>query len=157
MKNTAQPAPREADRRPYAERQHPYMWADYTELPPASLSFDMCDTRIIAPYCVTLRFFAQGHYLHPGRRDHGDALSGRHILPDDVLIFDRDRTTPEDDAIMLVKDGGDWVPRVCKILADGFVEFHAAAPAYPILSGEREIVGTLAAVVRATDGKAVQP
>jgi hypothetical protein len=152
MDTTAQ-TPRPQDKRPAAERLHPLMWEDYAALPLESLTFDTIDTRIMAPYCVAIRFFSQGHYLHAGRQDHGDSLAGRNILAGDLLIFDRDRTTPTDDAIMLVEDRHPaYVARVCRLLAPGFAEFHAAAPGYPILNGARRIVGTLAAVVRCTDG-----
>jgi hypothetical protein len=144
---------READRRPWEERKHPYMWADYDELPTDSLTFDQTMVRLVAPYAVCVTFFSTTRKLADNRFETDSSLTGRGILPGDLLIFDCSRTTPEDDAIMLVRDGRERVSRICKVLADGFVEFHAAAAGYPILNGEREIVGTLAAVVRATDGK----
>ncbi len=144
------------DRRPAAERQHPYMWADYEELPVASLALDHSTTRVVAPYALCVTFFSAARQLGDNRGATDASLTGRGILPGDLLIFDYARTTPEDDAIMLVQDGRAWVPRVCKVLAEGWVEYHAAATGYPILSGERKVYGTLAAVVRATDGK-VQP
>jgi len=144
---------READRRPWDERQHPYMWADYEELPVESLTFDTITTRIIAPYALCVTFFATTRELGDNRHETDASLTGRGIYPGDLLIFDRSRVTPEDDAIMLVQDGRAWVPRVCKVLAEGWVEFHAAATGYPILNGERKVYGTLAAVVRCTDGK----
>lgn len=146
---------READHRPYAERQHPYMWADYEQLPTASLTFDQTMTRIVAPYALCVTFFATTRELLDNRHETDASLTGRGIHPGDLLIFDRSRTSPDDDAIMLVRDGRTWVPRVCKVLGAGFVEFHAAAAGYPILSGERSIYGTLAAVLRCTDGKGV--
>ncbi len=140
-----------------ADRPYPLMWEghDYEPLPLESLTMDMCDIRIIAPYCVAIRFFSTTDQLLVGRDNHGASLAGRHILPDDQLIYDGRRTAPEDGAIQWVQDSGEWVPRVCHILADGAVEFHAAAEGYPILTGERRIYGTLAAVVRATDGREV--
>lgn len=140
-----------------AERPYPLMWEghDYAELPLESLTLDSCMTRIIAPYCVTLAFFSTTRELLVGRGDPGDSLAGRSILPGDALLFDHSRTTPLDGAIMLVEDGREFVARVCHILADGAVEFHAAAEGFPILSGECRIYGTLAAVVRATDGREV--
>lgn len=126
---------------------------DYSTLPLASLTIDHATVRLDEPYFVGVAFFANGHYLNTNRREQGDALIGRNIVPDDLLIFDYDRTTPEDGVIMLVEDGREFVARVCRVLGAGFVEFHAAAPGYPILSGERKIYGTLAAVIRTTDGR----
>lgn len=144
-----------------AERPYPLMWDghDYAELPLASLTFDRCMTRIIAPYCVTLAFFSTTREVLVGRGDPGDSLAGRSILPGDALLFDHSRTTPQDDAIMLVEDGREFVARVCHVLTDGSVEYHAdtAAEGYPILTGERRVWGTLAAVVRATDGRLPVP
>lgn len=138
-----------------ADRPYPLMWdgRDYAVLPLASLTLDTVDVRIGPPYCVGVRFFSTAHELLVGRRDHGDCLVGRHILGDDVLIYDAGRTTPEDGAIMLVEDGQTWRPRVCRVLAAGVVEFHAAVAGYPILTGARRISGTLAAVIRVADGQ----
>jgi len=142
-----------------AERPYPLMWEghNYAELPLESLTLDSCMTRMIAPYCVTLAFFSTTRELLVGRGDPGDSLAGRSILPADALLFDHSRTTPQDDAIMLVEDGREFVARVCRVLADGTVEFRAAAEGYPILTGARRIYGTLAAVVRATDGRLPVP
>lgn len=69
-----------------------------------------------------------------------DSLRGRHITEGDVLIYDQARTAPEDDAIQLVAENTDaalprTVARVCR-LVDGYPEYHATVPGYPILSGE---------------------
>jgi len=72
-----------------------------------------------------------------------DSLSGRQIAVGDVLIYDQARTD----------EARPWiVARVCR-LVDGWPEYHATVPGYPILNGERKVYGTLAAVVRCTDGK----
>jgi hypothetical protein len=126
---------------------------DDTTLPLASLTFERVSIRIDPPYYLAVVLKSSGHYLNTHSRLTDDSLGGRHILPGDLLIFDYDRTTPEDGVIMLVQDGAEYVARVCRVLADGRVEFHPAAPGYPILNGERRISGTLAAVVRATDGR----
>ncbi len=151
--STPERSTREADRRPWEERKHPYMWADYEQLPTASLTFDQTMTRLVAPYALCVTFFATTRELVDNRHETDASLTGRGIHPGDLLIFDRSRTTPDDGAIMLVQDGREWVSRVCKVLAAGWVEFHAAAAGYPVLSGERQIYGTLAAVLRCTDGK----
>ncbi len=139
------------------DRPYPLLWEghDYAALPLESLTFDSGMTCLIAPYCVTLAFFSTTREVLVGRGDPGDSLAGRSIRPGDALLFDHSRTAPQDDAIMLVEDGREFVARVCRVLADGTVEFRAAAEGYPILTGERRVWGTLAAVVRATDGREV--
>ncbi len=144
------------DTRPWEERQHPLMWADYAEIPLQSLTLDNATIGLEAPYAVALRFFSTGHPLGTWLMVE-DSLSGRQIREGDVLIYDQARTAPEDDAIQLVAERTDeaqpWiVARVCR-LVDGWPEYHATVPGYPILNGERKVYGTLAAVVRATDGK----
>lgn len=52
-----QPTP---DMRPYEERQHPLMWADYAEIPVDSLTLDTATIGFEAPYAVALRFFSTG-------------------------------------------------------------------------------------------------
>jgi len=140
-----------------ADRPYPLMWEghDYEPLPLESLTFDSCMTRLIAPYCVTVSFFSITDRLLVGRGEQDDSLTGRSIIAHDLLIFDEQKTAPLDGAIVLVQDGREFVARVCHILADGAVEFHAAAEGYPILTGARKIYGTLAVVVRATDGREV--
>jgi len=49
------------------------------------------------------------------------------------------------------------LPRICRVLDGGAVEFHAAAESYPILNGARRIVGTVAVVVRCTEGQEASP
>ncbi len=159
MTNAGTPERRPRDMRPYEERKHPLMWADYEAIPVQSLTLDTATIGLEAPYAVALRFFSTGHPLSTWLVVE-DSLSGRHIREGDVLIYDQARTAPEDDAIQLVAENTDgatpWiVARVCRVLADGWVEFHATVPGYPILHGERKIYGTLAAVVRCTDGKGV--
>jgi hypothetical protein len=151
--DTPERTTRPHDIRPRAARQHPYMWADYEELPTDSLTFDQTMTRLVAPYALCVTFFTTTRELLDNRHETDASLTGRGIYPGDLLIFDKSRTTPDDDAIMLVGDGRGWVARVCKVLAPGFAEFHAAAEGYPVLNGERRIWGTLAAVLRCTDGK----
>ncbi len=138
-------------------RPYPLMWdgIDYEPLPLESLSIDSSMVRLMAPYCVTISFFSTTQHLNDNRGETDGGLIGRNILPQDILIFDQTRTTPLDGAIMQVQDGRGWIARVCHILADGAVEFHAAAEGFPILTGARKIYGTLAAVVRATDGREV--
>ncbi len=133
------------------------MWdgTAYETLPLESLTLDSCDTRMIAPYCVAVRFFATTDRLLAGRGEQGDSLTGRSILPGDLLIYDESRTTPEDGVIMLIRHGKEVAARVCVVLADGTVEFHAAAEGYPIFTGACRVYGTLAAVVRATEGREV--
>jgi len=142
------------------EAQHPYplMWEGgdrYRTLPTESLTLDMIDTAFIAPYCVIVRFFATSDRLLVPRDTADAGLTGRGILPGDLLIFDAVRAAPQNGAVVLVQDGAGWVARVCAVLADGTVEYHAdtAAEGYPILTGERRVSGTLAAVIRATDGR----
>jgi len=147
----ATPAPQRGDHRraaplikhanAAADRPYPLLWDghDYAALPLTSLTLDSGMTRLIAPYCVTLAFFSTTRGLLVGRGDPGDSLTGRSIRPGDALLFDHSRTTPRDDAIVLVEDGREFVARVCHVLADGAVEFHATAADYPILTGERRI------------------
>jgi len=154
--DTPESTRRTRDMRPWAERKHPLMWADYEEIPVESLTLDNVMIGVEAPYAVALRFFSTGHPLSTWLMVE-DSLSGRHIREGDALIYDRARTAPEDDAIQLVAENTDgatpWiVARVCR-LTDGCPEYHATVPGYPILNGARKIYGTLAAVVRATDGK----
>jgi len=144
------------DTRPWAERKHPLMWADYEEIPVRSLTLDTATIALEAPYAVALRFFSTGHPLSTWLMVE-DSLSGRHIREGDVLIYDQARTAPEDDAIQLVAARTDEarpgiVARVCR-LTEGEAEYHATVPGYPILNGARQVYGTLAAVVRCTDGK----
>ncbi len=146
------------DIRPWAERQHPLMWGDYEEIPIDSLTLDNATISLEAPYAVALGFFSTGHPLGTWLMVE-ESLSGRHIREGDVLIYDRERTAPEDDAIQLVAERTDEaqpriVARVCR-LTEGGAEYHATVPGYPILNGERQVYGTLAAVVRATDGREV--
>lgn len=143
------------DIRPWEERQHPRMWADYDEIPVRSLTLDHATIGLEAPYAVALGFFSTGHPLGTWLMVE-ESLSGRHIREGDVLIYDQERTAPEDDAIQLVAENTDgatpWiVARVCRLI-DGRPEYHATVPGYPLLNGERKIYGTLAAVVRCTDG-----
>ena len=143
------------DTRAWEERKHPLMWADYEAIPVDSLTLDNAMVSLEAPYAVPLRFFSTGHPLGTWLMVE-DSLNGRHIREGDVLIYDRERTAPEDDAIQLVAERTDeaepWiVARVCR-LTEGEAEYHATVPGYPILGGERKIYGTLAAVVRCTDG-----
>lgn len=145
------------DTRPAEERQHPLMWTDYADIPLQSLTLDNATISLEAPYAVALRFFSTGHPLGTWLMVE-DSLSGRQIRAGDVLIYDQARTAPEDDAIQLVAERTDeaqpWiVARVCRLVA-GYPEYHATVPGYPILNGERKVYGTLAAVVRCTDGKA---
>jgi len=142
--------------RPWEERQHPLMWADYAAIPLRSLTLDHATIGLEAPYAVALSFFSTGHPLGTWLMVE-ESLSGRQIREGDVLIYDQERTAPEDDAIQLVAENTDgatpWiVARVCRLVA-GFPEYHATVPGYPILNGERKVYGTLAAVVRCTDGK----
>ncbi len=155
--STPESTRRAPDTRPWAERKHPLMWADYDEIPMRSLTLDTATIGLEAPYAVALRFFSTGHPLSTWLVVE-DSLSGRHIREGDVLIYDQARTTPEDDAIQLVAENTDGatpriVARVCR-LVDGCPEYHATVPGYPILNGARKVYGTLAAVVRCTDGKA---
>lgn len=154
--DTTERNPRLKDNRPRAERKHPLMWADYDEIPVDSLTLDHATISLEAPYAVAVTFFSTGHRLNTWLMAD-DSLAGRGILDLDTLIYDRERTAPEDDAIQLVAERADEaqpriVARVCRLVA-GFPEYPAAAPGYPILNGERKVYGTLAAVVRATDGK----
>ena len=139
-------------------RPYPLMWdsTDYEPLPLESLTIDSSMVRLMAQYCVTISLFSTTQHLNDNRGETDGALVGRGILPGDILIFDRSRTAPLDGAVMLIQEGKEWMARVCHILADGAVEFHAAAEGFPILTGERRIYGTLAAVVRATDGREVR-
>lgn len=136
------------------DRRHPLLMRDHPEACAASLTLDNIRVSLVAPYYAAVAFFSTTQRLNSLSDHQDDGLIGRHILPGDLLLFDMGRTTPEDGAVMWVEDTHPaYVARVCRVLPDGRVEFHAAAPGFPVLAGERRIVGTLAAVVRATDGK----
>ncbi len=136
------------------DRRHPLLMHDHPEATAASLSLDNIRVSLAAPYHAAVTFFSTTDRLNTMRDLADDGLIGRGILPGDLLLFDCGRTAPEDGAIMWVEAAHPaYVARVCRVLADGRAEFRAAAPGFAVLSGERRIVGTLAAVVRATDGR----
>jgi len=126
----------------------------YEPLPLESLTIDSCVASLAAPYCLSILFFTTTvRFIE--RQQADDSLAGRAIRAEDVLIFDHTRTAPLDGAVQLLADGDGYRARICVVLADGTVEFHAAAAGFPILTGARRIYGTLAAGVRATDGREV--
>jgi len=121
-----------------------------------SLSIDSIIMRLDPPHIAQLIFYSGGHRLNEWTVAD-DSLAARGILAGDCVLYDTARKQPEDGAIMLIDERIDtqtpWpVLRVCRLTGAG-VEYHAAAEGYPILDGERKVYGTLAAVVRATDGK----
>lgn len=123
-----------------------------------SLSIDSIIMRLDPPHVAQLIFYSSGHRLNEYSVTD-DSLAGRGILAGDAILYDLARKRPEDGAIMLVDERIDpataWpVLRVCRVV-NGSPEYHAAVAGYPILNGERKVYGTLAAVVRCTDGKGV--
>jgi len=108
--------------------------------------------QLIEPYYLGVFFRTQRerHLTNmPDRADGG--LTGRHIAAGDILLFDLTKTAPDDGAIVYVRDDdGTDLARVLRRTPTG-VEFHPAAPGYPVLTGARQVYGTLAGVVRAYD------
>ena len=122
-----------------------------------SLSIDSIIMRLDPPHIAQLIFYSSGHRLNEYAVTD-DSLAARGILAGDAILYDLARKRPEDGAIMLVDEAIDpataWpVLRVCRLRNGGSPEYHATVPGYPILSGERKVYGTLAAVVRCTEGK----
>lgn len=72
--------------------------------------------------------------LMTGRCLMDESMVGADILPGDLLLYDGHRTTPTDGAIMWVRDGEDYVPRIARVDGD-MVAYHPAAEGYPVLSG----------------------
>lgn len=146
--------------------------ASYTTPLPPSLAIETIHTGLMEPYRVGIVLTppdegdrhdpdGSGRYsrlnrLIAARSLCDDSMGGADILPGDFLIYDGDRTTPTDGAIMWIQDGKDFLPRIARVAGD-VVEYHPAAPGYPVLSGERKVWGTVAALVRVYGALATAP
>lgn len=122
-----------------------------TPLPP-TLTFEGIEVQFVKPHTMSICLRAEGDACYSTRlltprNLADDSMVGADILPGDLLIYDGDRTAPIDGAIVFVQDGKDSVPRIARVDGDT-VEYHPAAEGYPILSGERKVWGTVAALVR---------
>jgi len=108
--------------------------------------------QLIEPYYLGVFFRTQRERHLTELRERADGgLIDRHIEAGDILIFDLTKTAPDDGAIVFVRDDdGTALARVLRRTPTG-VEFHPAAPGYPVLTGARQVYGTLAGVVRAYD------
>jgi len=119
----------------------------FGDAPAPSLTVAHVITRMVEPTalmvmlaCPDSRLFTVGTLAGPG-------LAARHILPGDLLLFDRGRTRPKDGEIVMIRHGDDWPARIYRETPTG-VEFHAADPGVPPVVGEQRIHGTLVGLLR---------